>query len=376
MNVASIKNCFGCGVCSVACPRRLIDLRLNEDGFYEPFLLDTKACTNCGLCISVCAYSNVEITSKQVIKSFAARSREREVMQSSTSGGVSYELGKTLLSKGYLFCGAVFDAASNMVRHVIVDNLSDLKATQGSKYLQSYTLDALSKLDRKKKTVLVGTPCMIASYRRYIKKYRCEENFLLVDFFCHGVPSKLMWNKYVQEKDIGVLTNASWRNKQRGWREGYCISLEGTNKTLQSFAWDGDDFYTLFLGDACLGKACYDNCRFKYNNSEADIRLGDLWGKANKNENKGTCAVICFTFKGLDLINTLEIDKEDMPFEQCADGQMQENPRRPWYYEMAMSRIKDNNSGIKRIALAIRFYNKISKQLKKIRQRFTMCQIV
>ena len=40
----------------------------------------------------------------------------------------------------------------------------------------------------------------------------------------------------------------------------------------------GDMFYRLFLSDACLGKACYEKCKFKYENSSADIRIGDLWG--------------------------------------------------------------------------------------------------
>ena len=28
-NISSIKNCFGCGVCAIACPKKIIDLRLN-----------------------------------------------------------------------------------------------------------------------------------------------------------------------------------------------------------------------------------------------------------------------------------------------------------------------------------------------------------
>ena len=42
---------------------------------------------------------------------------------------------------------------------------------------------------------------------------------------------------------------------------------------------EGDLFYKFFLGNMCLGRACYKDCKFKYLNSAADIRIGDLWGK-------------------------------------------------------------------------------------------------
>lgn len=39
MNISNIKNCYGCGVCATACPRKIISLALNSDGFYEPYLM-------------------------------------------------------------------------------------------------------------------------------------------------------------------------------------------------------------------------------------------------------------------------------------------------------------------------------------------------
>ena len=42
---------------------------------------------------------------------------------------------------------------------------------------------------------------------------------------------------------------------------------------------EGDLFYKFFLGNMCLGRACYKDCKFKYLNSAADIRIGDLLGK-------------------------------------------------------------------------------------------------
>ena len=48
MNIANIHDCYGCGVCAAACPRRIISMRLNGDGFYEPHIADESRCTGCG----------------------------------------------------------------------------------------------------------------------------------------------------------------------------------------------------------------------------------------------------------------------------------------------------------------------------------------
>lgn len=37
-NVSTIHNCYGCGVCAVSCGKKIINIRLNEDGFYAPYI--------------------------------------------------------------------------------------------------------------------------------------------------------------------------------------------------------------------------------------------------------------------------------------------------------------------------------------------------
>ena len=55
-NISDIHNCYGCGVCTKACPVHIIDLHLNKEGFYEPFIAEEDKCIHCGLCRDVCAY--------------------------------------------------------------------------------------------------------------------------------------------------------------------------------------------------------------------------------------------------------------------------------------------------------------------------------
>lgn len=365
-NIADIKDCYGCGVCAASCPIKIIDLKLNYDGFYQPVIISPDQCLNCGLCRLVCSYIN-NINFCKPMECFSAWSNDDSVRYDSTSGGVSFELGKSLLEKGYKFCGVRYNSINNRVEHFIVNSVAELKQTQGSKYLQSYTVKAFQEINKKDKYVVVGTPCQIASFRRYIDKFKCSENFLLVDFYCHGVPSMLAWDKYLKEfvSDIGEISSVSWRNKMRGWHSSYCITVDGESKKYQS--WLGKDaFFALFLGDACLGKACYDHCNFKYDKSCADLRIGDFWGDKFIKDKKGICAVVAFTTKGLVLLKESDLVLHKYSFDEVAIGQQRVCAKRPWYYWWTMSILHRNTSSIAYVVPYINATKRISGILNKL----------
>lgn len=63
-----------------------------------------------------------------------------------------------------------------------------------------------------------------------IRKFKCEDNFVLLDFFCHSVPSMLVWRAYIKmlEPKIGKVTYASWRNKfEYGWHDSWLMGMDG-----------------------------------------------------------------------------------------------------------------------------------------------------
>lgn len=383
MNISNIKDCFGCGVCATVCARHIIDIRLNADGFYEPQITDAVKCTDCGLCTEVCSYSHegLALTASN-IKSYAAWSNDAQVRCKCSSGGVGFEVGRTLMDKGYKVCGVRYTPDTNRAEHYIATTVKELIPSIGSKYIQSYTVDGFKAINRKEKYLVTGTPCQIDSFRRYIRKFRCEDNFVLMDFFCHGVPSMWLWNKYVAEveKEIGKITYASWRNKFTGWHDSWAMSIDG-EKTSEKLDWhdsynmlirgeksfynswlsQGDPFYRLFLSDSCLGKACYDKCKFKYDHSSADIRIGDLWGKTYKNNEDGVSAVIAFTQKGNEVLMQCNCTLVEHPFEVVAEGQMKKCPSRNKENALVMNLISHNNIKILDIIKTLNIYRKKRK---------------
>lgn len=349
MNIAGIHDCYGCGVCATVCARRIIEIRLNVDGFYEPYITDKSKCADCGLCVDICSYANEGVSQKSTaLKSYAAWSNDANVRRKCSSGGVGFEVGRTLINQGYKVCGVRYNTEKNRAEHYIATTIEELIPSIGSKYIQSYTVDGFKSIHRKEKYLVTGTPCQIDSFRRYIQKFRCEDNFILLDFFCHGIPTMLMWRKYVAwaEMQVGKLTYVSWRNKLTGWHDSWAMSIDGQKTLLCSRLSQGDMFYRLFLSDSCLGKACYEHCKFKYGNSSADIRMGDLWGDTYRGNEDGVSAVVAFTEKGNMVLRQCNCIFIEHPFEVVAEGQMKTCPNSPSYSNDIWKILRNDNTTI------------------------------
>lgn len=396
-NVSSIQNCYGCGVCAASCGKRIINIRLNEDGFYTPYIDNPDKCTQCGICLDVCAFNHEERAlkpSEPKVKSWAAWSNNEAVRRKCSSGGIGFEIGKQLIEQGYQAVGCRYNVNEQRAEHYIANTVEEFVQSIGSKYIQSYTAEAFKEVKRKEQKYLItGTPCQIDSFRRMIRKFRCEDNFILMDFYCHCVPSMYAWKAYIKmlESKIGEITYASWRNKfEYGWHDSWLMGMEG-DKTSKPVDWhdsysllirgkktfiqsrwsQGDLFYRLFLGDVCLGQQCEKSCKYKYNKSSADIRIGDLWGETYKDDDKGVSALVCFTEKGRQIVEGLKnVTLVEHPFEVVAEGQMKENAKAKEMYPIVMWYIKKGYSLsspiFKSLLLAQRIITRIKIITKKL----------
>lgn len=368
MNIYNIKDCYGCGICAIACGQHIIEIALNADGFYEPHITNGERCTNCSLCMEVCSYSHDGLSlTDACIKSYAAWSKDKDVRRKCSSGGMGFEVGRTLIGEGYKVCAVRYNANLNRAEHYIASTIGELLPSVGSKYIPSYTVDGFKATARKGKYLVTGAPCQIDSFRRYLQKFGKEDNFVLLDFFCHGVPSMLMWEKYVAwaEKKVGKLTSVSWRNKSTGWHDSWAMVMEG-KKSLTSRLSQGDMFYRLFLSDTCLGKACYEKCKFKYDRSSADIRIGDLWGKTYTKNEEGVSAAIAFTQKGHEVLRRCNCEWVEHPFEVVAEEQMKTPPSSGWIHKKIMRLLKEQHLQIEYVFDKLNNYLFWRRQMQRL----------
>lgn len=329
-NISIVEDdCFGCGVCQTVCPTKVINLKTNSDGFIKPYINNINGCIHCGLCLGICSYYNRNrIEFKRCIASVAAWVNDCEYRRNSSSGGIVPIILKKYLEKGYNIYCVDYDYESNQLKYFSPTTINDLNKGMKSKYLQAFFP---YKIDYKSNNVIVGTPCAISSIREIIEKKKLEETNILIDFFCHGTPSYLLWKKYLEHIGINHPIRVIWRNKDNGWHDSWRMIVEDNKTIFSKYFSQGDLFYKFFLRNRCLRKSCYDDCVFKSLNSKADIRVGDLWGTKYSNDEKGVSGVLVFTNKGLQVLADVQdectIIKETV--EVITESQMKACAKRP-----------------------------------------------
>lgn len=311
IDVVSKENCCGCKTCAYVCPSKCISMELDEEGFAYP-VVDEEACTHCGACERACPFNGENWQAEErKARAYAARSRSEEVQLSSSSGGMFYEMAMAILEDEGTVYGAALDHATKKVMHVRVCSMAELSRLKGSKYVQSDVGESYHRvktdLENGRQVLFSGTPCQILGLKKYLKtEYR---ELICVDVICHGVPSPLLWEKYVQylEKEYGrQVETVNFRCKKHGWRDFGFMSKLGNKSFYQSK--DINPYMQMFLGNHCLRPSCY-KCEMKRIKSAADITLGDFWGIEKvcpeMNDRNGTSLVITWNAKGKELTDKI-----------------------------------------------------------------------
>lgn len=372
---AGENSCSSCGVCALICPHNAISIELNKNGFYRPVVDDT--CTNCGLCQKVC-YKYLEepeiftdyFRHKQV---YGAWSKDDKVVSSATSGGIGHEILARCLNSGYKVCGVVFDTATDMCKHIIVEAEEGLEQLKKSKYLQSFTPEAFQFLKGNGKFAVVGTPCQIYGLRKLIQQWKREDDFILIDFFCHGTPSNLVWKKYkdfiMHRHQMKDFASVAFRSKEKStWHKNAMkISDIDGQIYLNTNAFFDDKFFNLFLSDSCLNDSC-NKCLLRLDYCESDIRIADFWGDKYKDNDSGVSLVTINSIRGEKLWTNLQdrVVSEKCTYEEFHNSQ----PRRlsePHPKRDLVLRALQSELNIEKI------YNRYLKQsfLSKLTRRIT-----
>lgn len=283
---SSERFCSGCSACSAICPKSAITMEISKEGFFAP-VVDNELCTDCGLCQKVCskfvaAEESTSIVSEKQV--FGVHSTNETIHFTTTSGGFAHELSAWGLVNGYKILGVIYDYDKDVARSIIIGDIDQLPLLKGSKYIQSNAQEAFDTLLKEaaktpeQKYICIGTPCQIFGLRQLINSRHLKNKFILVDLFCHGVPSYLVWHPYIQEKKqvLGTIRNVNFRYKGNGWHQ-YTMKLDGEKGIYQQYAYK-DLFFRYFFDNIALNSACF-TCPVRKKYSSADIRIGDFLGR-------------------------------------------------------------------------------------------------
>src|SRR5690554_408820 len=304
------ENCYGCFACVNRCSANAIRMIPDHEGFLYP-CVDDKKCTNCGECLRVCP-SLCKTSTKKRSKSIVASARKysERVYSKSSSGGIFPILAKKVLSNKGIVVGAAFNNRWD-VEHISIEDAVELSKLRGSKYVQSRIGDMYSYVKKMlvdNRTVLfVGTPCQVAGLKAFLEfDYN---NLITVDLICKGVPSPLVWNKYLDELyDRRSIVDINFRDKIYGWPPPLTISFTLKNgKTIRKNS-KSEPYMRAFRKSLSLRPSCY-RCKYKSMNRVSDISLGDFWGVGKcwgiVNDEKGISLVLVNTNKGYGLYKSI-----------------------------------------------------------------------
>lgn len=257
-------------------------MKADSEGFLYPSVT-AEACTECGICETVCPALQPEKAALPRDVVFAAKAKSDKLRKESSSGGVFGVLAEKILSEGGVVFAAKFDRAFHL-SHSACRHVEDLQAYKGSKYLQSdmgncykEVRDALSTSC---KVLFVGTPCQVMGLKLFLAKPFA--NLITMEVVCHGVPSPKVFAKYLDEtckrKDIAPreLDSISFRSKDISWGF-FSMKFRARGKTVYRATLHKDPFLRVFLKNLDLRPSC-GNCPAKNFASDSDITAGDYWG--------------------------------------------------------------------------------------------------
>lgn len=344
--------CCGCGACAAVCPKKAISMFRDNEGFWH-YSVDNSVCVGCGKCHKVCPM--MHISARDIHEAnglYSMKSSSEEVLLKSSSGGIGHEIAKVCMKCGMNVCGCAYNANKNSAEHIIISKGDErrLPLLQGSKYIQSQTVDAMewiSCMGANEKVAFFGTPCQVAAVDKLLKDHNLRENALLVDLICHGVPSAYLWEKYLQEvnSDCGTGENpgVEFRNKAAGW-QSLTISVSGNGHVYHQSEMK-DDFYAFFRRSLCYMESCYE-CPYR-EKSAADIRIGDYWGPRFTEDKQGVSMVIANSDSGYSAIRKLiksgECSAQSYPLDEYWFTQFPYNKRKPFVRESVIKDLKTNH---------------------------------
>lgn len=336
--------CTGCGMCAAVCPKKCINIKLNNQGFYS-YEIDKEKCINCNMCKKVCGQLNADLNEMKDMKLYSAYSLNEEVLKKSSSGGIAYEISLYGIQRKIPVIGCTYNTKKDRAEHIKITTKEDLIKISGSKYLQSYTIDAFKEIKNMQNGIIIGTPCQIASIDRYLKNNNKRDNFILVDLICHGVPSYYVWKKYMRK--FKKINEVKFRDKSYGWRN-MTININSEYHKKE----DKDLFYDVFRTGVAYNKSCYE-CKYR-TKTLADIRLGDYWGTKFENNRNGVSMVIVNTKRGQDVLNELvekkKITMKSQPITDYFNIQQTVNNGIPKLYNQIIDELKNDDIRLKDIS--------------------------
>lgn len=276
------SKCCGCKTCSIVCPKSCISFSKDSIGAMYP-IVDQEKCINCGKCETVCPILK-KFDNSIGRSAYAAFSKHDDIRFRGSSGGLFETVSSFIINKSGCVFASKFDETLRL-KGFEAQSITEVQKLTKSKYLQSDNISLFPIIRQRvlegKQVLFCGTPCQVAALKLYLGKLSERENVLLMDFFCHGVPSQDLFDKcirFVESREGIHITSYEFRTKKVGGATPhyYTTTYEknGASKK-RTRLYIKDPFYLGFQKYITLRDSCY-RCPYGKGNHCGDITVGDF----------------------------------------------------------------------------------------------------
>lgn len=276
----SKNDCCGCEACALSCPKHIISMHSDEEGFLYPIIKDSDACINCGRCIGVCPIKTPGRACQSVLKSYGGYVLKESDLKSSASGGYATAICQQFLQNHGVVYGVKYSDDFKETLYSRAARVEELESFRTSKYTQARKgriyADVLSDIKNGEMVLFVGLPCEVSALYHFVGKQ--IENLYTISLICHGPTSPKVHREFcdfLECKKHAQLSSFSLRYKLKGWKPYYVrAGFINGEKYLHQLEQTSYGIAFQYL----KRPSCY-SCKYKSKNKNfglvADLTLGD-----------------------------------------------------------------------------------------------------
>ena len=309
-----IQDCCGCELCSVVCPRHIIEMREDDEGFLYPHVIDDSACISCNRCLSVCPAKSPGREPNSLRSSYGGYVNDLKAVKSSSSGGFATAISQSFVEKGGVVYGVGYSTDYLSITYDRAERIDELERFRTSKYAQAHKDGVYAGVDKDlkedRKVLFIGLPCEVSALYHYV---RAQENLYTISLICHGPTSQNVHRQFcegiLKDNDAEHLDFLSLRHKETGWKPYFIKARFNTGaEYMREFNKTGYDVAFKYLKRPSCSV-----CKYKLGNKEfglvADLVLGDYHGVRKDSpefNGWGVSQASVLTDKGEELIAMLQ----------------------------------------------------------------------
>ena len=123
----SKNQCCGCELCSCVCPKNLIRMQPDDEGFLYPYIETDEGCVHCNKCIKICPMKSSNRNDIVLKASFGGQTRDIDGTRYSSSGGYATAISKQFILEKGVVVGVRYSSDFSKSEYAIAETIEELE---------------------------------------------------------------------------------------------------------------------------------------------------------------------------------------------------------------------------------------------------------